>query len=66
MTGVQTCALPIFDRATGTIAHRHFRDLPDLVRPADLVVVNAKVFTAREGAPTVEAFEAGVADNVTV
>jgi S-adenosylmethionine:tRNA ribosyltransferase-isomerase len=38
----------VIDRATETITHRHFRDLPDLVRPHDLVVVNTtRVMHAR-------------------
>ncbi|MFO8014593.1 MAG: tRNA preQ1(34) S-adenosylmethionine ribosyltransferase-isomerase QueA [Phycisphaerae bacterium] len=28
------------DRATGAVSHHRFRDLPDLLRPADLVVLN--------------------------
>jgi S-adenosylmethionine:tRNA ribosyltransferase-isomerase len=40
--------LMVIDRATGSITHRHFRDLPDLVRPSDLVVVNStRVMRAR-------------------
>lgn len=35
-------------RADGSLAHRHVRDLPDLLRPGDLVVVNdTKVVAAR-------------------
>jgi S-adenosylmethionine:tRNA ribosyltransferase-isomerase len=38
----------VIDRATGDISHRHFRDLPSLVAPADLVVVNTtRVIRAR-------------------
>jgi S-adenosylmethionine:tRNA ribosyltransferase-isomerase len=38
----------VVDRATGAIAHRYFRDLPRLVGPRDLVVVNTtKVIRAR-------------------
>jgi S-adenosylmethionine:tRNA ribosyltransferase-isomerase len=38
----------VIDRATGNITHRHFRDLPELVRPSDLVVVNTtRVMRAR-------------------
>jgi S-adenosylmethionine:tRNA ribosyltransferase-isomerase len=32
--------LMVLDRATGAVAHRRFRDLPDLLRPDDLLVVN--------------------------
>ena len=32
--------LLVVDRATGALQHRHVRDLPELVRPDDLVVVN--------------------------
>jgi S-adenosylmethionine:tRNA ribosyltransferase-isomerase len=36
------------DRGTGAIVHRIFRDLPDLLRPTDLLVLNnAKVLPAR-------------------
>jgi S-adenosylmethionine:tRNA ribosyltransferase-isomerase len=36
------------DRATGTIEHRHFYDLPDLLRPGDLLVANeSRVIPAR-------------------
>jgi len=35
-------------RADGTIAHRHVRDLPDILRPGDLLVVNdTRVVPAR-------------------
>jgi S-adenosylmethionine:tRNA ribosyltransferase-isomerase len=38
----------LIDRATGTISHRQFRDLPSLVAPADLIVVNTtRVMRAR-------------------
>jgi S-adenosylmethionine:tRNA ribosyltransferase-isomerase len=38
----------VIDRAAGTIDHRHFRDLPSLVQPADLLVVNTtRVLRAR-------------------
>ncbi|MEP6731695.1 MAG: tRNA preQ1(34) S-adenosylmethionine ribosyltransferase-isomerase QueA [bacterium] len=40
--------LMVLDRATGTIAHQHFGDLPKLLAPNDLVVVNrSKVVKAR-------------------
>jgi S-adenosylmethionine:tRNA ribosyltransferase-isomerase len=40
--------LMVIDRAAGTIEHRHFRDLPSLVQPADLLVVNTtRVMRAR-------------------
>ena len=32
--------LLVLDRRTGAVAHRRFRDLPDLLRPTDLLVVN--------------------------
>jgi S-adenosylmethionine:tRNA ribosyltransferase-isomerase len=32
--------LLVLDRRTGGLAHRHFRDFPDLVSPGDVVVVN--------------------------
>jgi len=32
--------LLVYERATGAIRHRHFRDLPDELRPDDLVVLN--------------------------
>lgn len=36
------------DRATGAVAHHAFRDLPDLLSPGDLLVVNdTRVFPAR-------------------
>jgi len=38
----------VVERATGGITHRHFRDLPALVAPSDLVVVNTtRVIRAR-------------------
>ena len=38
----------VVDRATGSIAHRHFHDLPDFVAPRDVVVLNTtKVIRAR-------------------
>jgi S-adenosylmethionine:tRNA ribosyltransferase-isomerase len=38
----------VVERATGAITHRHFRDLPALVAPKDLVVVNTtRVVRAR-------------------
>jgi len=44
--------LMVLDRASGEVSHHRFRDLPDLIRPDDLVVLNdARVipaaFTAR-------------------
>jgi S-adenosylmethionine:tRNA ribosyltransferase-isomerase len=40
--------LMVVDRATGTIAHRRFTDLPGLMRPRDLLVVNrSRVVRAR-------------------
>ncbi|HKR56632.1 MAG TPA: tRNA preQ1(34) S-adenosylmethionine ribosyltransferase-isomerase QueA [Gemmatimonadales bacterium] len=40
--------LLVLDRARGSIAHRHFRDLPELIGPADVVVLNAsRVIPAR-------------------
>jgi S-adenosylmethionine:tRNA ribosyltransferase-isomerase len=36
------------DRSTGTLAHHHFRDLPDLLSPGDLLVLNdTRVLPAR-------------------
>ncbi|MEA2641303.1 MAG: S-adenosylmethionine:tRNA ribosyltransferase-isomerase [Chloroflexota bacterium] len=32
--------LLVLDRGTGSVTHRHVRDLPDLLDPGDLVVVN--------------------------
>jgi S-adenosylmethionine:tRNA ribosyltransferase-isomerase len=38
----------VVERATGSITHRHFHDLPALVAPEDLIVVNTtKVIRAR-------------------
>jgi S-adenosylmethionine:tRNA ribosyltransferase-isomerase len=38
----------VVERASGRITHRHFRDLPELVAPGDLVVVNStRVIRAR-------------------
>ena len=38
----------VVERATGAITHRHFRDLPSLVAPRDLIVVNTtRVIRAR-------------------
>jgi S-adenosylmethionine:tRNA ribosyltransferase-isomerase len=43
-----TSRLMVFDRPTGETRHRLFRDLPDLLRPGDLIVVNrSRVFPAR-------------------
>ena len=40
--------LLVLDRASGTLAHRTFSDLPDLLRPGDLLVTNrSRVFPAR-------------------
>jgi S-adenosylmethionine:tRNA ribosyltransferase-isomerase len=40
--------LMVIDRAKGTLAHRHFRDLPDFLRLGDLLVFNnSKVIPAR-------------------
>jgi len=40
--------LLVLDRATGSIAHHHFRDLPDLLRPGDVLVANdTRVIPAR-------------------
>lgn len=40
--------LLVLDRATGAVCHRAFRDLPDLLAPGDLLVVNrSRVFPAR-------------------
>jgi len=40
--------LLVLERSTGAISHRHFTDLPDLVTPADVLVLNAsRVIPAR-------------------
>jgi S-adenosylmethionine:tRNA ribosyltransferase-isomerase len=40
--------LLVLDRVTGAVRHRAFRDLPDLLHPGDLLVVNrSRVFPAR-------------------
>lgn len=40
--------LLVLDRATGALAHRHFRDLPELLSPGDLLVLNdTRVLPAR-------------------
>ncbi len=40
--------LMVVDRRTGHIAHHHFRDLPDLLRPGDVLVANnTRVIPAR-------------------
>ncbi|HKB02498.1 MAG TPA: S-adenosylmethionine:tRNA ribosyltransferase-isomerase, partial [Gemmataceae bacterium] len=40
--------LLLVDRSTGTLAHHHFRDLPDLLSPGDLLVLNdTRVLPAR-------------------
>jgi S-adenosylmethionine:tRNA ribosyltransferase-isomerase len=40
--------LLVLDRATGAISHRAFADLPELLRPGDLLVTNrSRVFPAR-------------------
>lgn len=40
--------LLVLDRGSGSVAHRHFRDLPELIAPADVVVLNAsRVIPAR-------------------
>jgi S-adenosylmethionine:tRNA ribosyltransferase-isomerase len=40
--------LMVLDRSAGTIAHKSFRDLPTLLAPSDLIVVNrSKVVKAR-------------------
>ncbi|MDE3153551.1 MAG: tRNA preQ1(34) S-adenosylmethionine ribosyltransferase-isomerase QueA [Acidobacteriota bacterium] len=43
-----TSRLLVLDRRTGGVAHRRMADLPELLRPGDLLVVNdTKVFPAR-------------------
>jgi S-adenosylmethionine:tRNA ribosyltransferase-isomerase len=43
-----TARLLVVDRATGTLDHHHFRDLPDLLCPGDLLVLNdTRVLPAR-------------------
>jgi S-adenosylmethionine:tRNA ribosyltransferase-isomerase len=40
--------LLVLERATGVLSHRSFSDLPELLRPGDLLVVNrSRVFAAR-------------------
>ena len=40
--------LLVLDRSSGAISHRRFTDLPDLVAPADVLVLNAsRVIPAR-------------------
>jgi S-adenosylmethionine:tRNA ribosyltransferase-isomerase len=40
--------LLVLDRSTGSLTHRHFRDLPDLLSPGDLLVLNdTRVLPAR-------------------
>ena len=40
--------LMTLDRKTGEISHRHFYDLPSLLKPGDLLVVNnSRVIPAR-------------------
>jgi S-adenosylmethionine:tRNA ribosyltransferase-isomerase len=40
--------LLVLDRGTGALAHRAFEDLPEMLRPGDLVVTNrSRVFPAR-------------------
>src|SRR5436305_14886335 len=40
--------LLVADRSTGELHHRHFRDLPDYLRPGDRLVLNdTKVLPAR-------------------
>src|SRR5512139_3687360 len=40
--------LMVVDRASGDIAHRHFRDLLDTLRPGDILVANdSRVILAR-------------------
>jgi S-adenosylmethionine:tRNA ribosyltransferase-isomerase len=40
--------LMVVERSTGAIAHRHFRDLPELLAPGDLIVANdSRVMPAR-------------------
>jgi S-adenosylmethionine:tRNA ribosyltransferase-isomerase len=40
--------LLVLDRATGSVDHRRFAELPDLLRPGDLLVTNrSRVFPAR-------------------
>jgi S-adenosylmethionine:tRNA ribosyltransferase-isomerase len=43
-----TARLLVLNRATGVLAHRVFRDLPEVLRPADVLVLNdTKVLPAR-------------------
>ncbi len=43
-----SCRLLVLDRASGQVDHRHFRDLPELLREGDVLVVNeTRVLPAR-------------------
>lgn len=43
-----TSRLLVVERSTGTLRHHHFRDLPDLLNPGDLLVLNdTRVLPAR-------------------
>jgi len=43
-----SCRLLVLERATSALSHRRFTDLPSLLRPGDLVVLNdTRVFPAR-------------------
>ena len=44
----QDARMMVLDRASETIAHRHFAELPEFVRPGDLLVLNdTRVVPAR-------------------
>jgi len=44
----ESSRMMVLDRARGTIAHRHFAELPEFVRPGDLLVLNnTRVLPAR-------------------
>ena len=54
--------LMVVDRATGTIAHRHFRDLADIIPPGDAIalnvssVVRARLLGTRDSGAPAEVF----------
>src|SRR6185369_12796911 len=56
------CKLLVADRATGEVSDRIFRELPDLLRPDDLLVLNeaavrpARLFAKRKTGGRVEVF----------
>ncbi len=63
--------LLVLDRATGEIAHRRFRDLPDLLHPGDVLVANdtrvipARLFARKPTGGRVEILLLGAAEGET-